>query len=297
MDSQKLSKVVSILYDMELNDYYMTKSIKDLDVKINSLGLYNYYKEPVKARVSLWDYLLTFGGGGFLVGCAFAFFSIWDFFDWSTFLSTAFLRIVIGTILGVVVSFCVFAAKRNTIKKEFNREVSMFNYYVNLDRDRVSRELYEQKILTDKRMLLENQKQNSLLKLQQFKNMSGIDKKFCNIVALGYMNEFINLGISTKLEGADGLYYLILQELRWDQMMLTMEEISAKLDEVIDNQRMLHMDLVEMNQKSSKMIGELMNGVQNLNANVNELKSIEQYNGTRIRQELEFQNFMLICNS
>lgn len=297
MDSQKLSKVVSILYDMELNDYYMTKSIKDLDVKINSLGHYNYYNEPVKARVSLWDYLLTFGGGGFLVGCAFAFLSIWDFFDWSTFLSTAFLRIVIGTILGVVVSFCVFTAKRNTVKKEFNREVSMFNYYVNLDRDRVSRELYEQKILTDKRMLLANQKRNSLLKLQQFKNMSGIDKKFCNIVALGYMNEFIKLGISTKLEGADGLYYLVLQELRWDQMMLTMEEISAKLDEVIDNQRMLHMDLVEMNQKSSKMIGELMNGVQNLNANVNELKSIEQYNGTRIRQELEFQNFMLICNS
>lgn len=304
MTEANLKKTISILYDMELNNYYMTQAISQLAVNINSLGKVNRIAKPEKESAGSPFFYAV---GGFIFGAISVIYGIIEFIKnfrllyLITIIPTLIIYFAIGAAIGAAIGFVIdlfgMASEKRRANARYDSALVKYEKALADDKKRVEREKVNSNKLYHEYLILKERKSEAEHQLQNFYVQAGIDSRFRNIIAMGYMNEFINLGISRKLEGADGLYYLILQELRWDQMMLTMEEISAKLDEVIDNQRMLHMDLVEMNQKSSKMIGELMNGVQNLNANVNELKSIEQYNGTRIRQELEFQNFMLICNS
>ena len=82
-----------------------------------------------------------------------------------------------------------------------------------------------------------------------------------------------------------------------------MNEISRKLDTIIDNQRVLREDLIDMNNKSTRMINTLISGVNKVNSsiektnnNISELKAIEIYNGDRISKELEFQSYMQYMN-
>ena len=45
MAGADLKKTISILYDMELNNYYVNEAIKTLDWRINNLGYEREYKK------------------------------------------------------------------------------------------------------------------------------------------------------------------------------------------------------------------------------------------------------------
>lgn len=133
--------------------------------------------------------------------------------------------------------------------------------------------------------------------LARFYNKVGIDSRYRNLVAIGYMNEFVSLGISNRLEGTDGLNYLIRQELRQDQLQMSLEEISKKLDTIIDNQRMIYSQLQEMNRKSDTIV----NGIKKLSDKVAESQqtiientALTAYYAERTAKKAEFQSFMEI---
>lgn len=50
MDTQTLKKGIAILYDMELNNYMMTKTISDLYHRANRLGKASHFEEPQKRK-------------------------------------------------------------------------------------------------------------------------------------------------------------------------------------------------------------------------------------------------------
>ena len=109
------------------------------------------------------------------------------------------------------------------------------------------------------------------------------------------MNEFLRLGIATKLEGADGLYYLIRKELRMDQMQYTMNEISSKLDTLIDKTHELHSDLLNINSKCDKLVNATIRAASSAeSAAVN--SAITAYNSERIAKEQEYQNMLITYN-
>ena len=110
------------------------------------------------------------------------------------------------------------------------------------------------------------------------------------------MNEFARLGISRHLEGADGLYYLVRNELRFDQMNATLNDIAYSLDSIVDRQRELYAEVTSMNRRCDKMISLTLQNAKNTERSLNRIAentSIAAYNSERISQELAFQNFML----
>lgn len=304
MTEANLKKTISILYDMELNNYYMTQAISQLAVNINSLGKSNRIAKPEKESAGSPFFYAV---GGFILGVIGVIYGIIEFISGFrllyliTIIPTLIIYFAIGAAIGAAIGFIIdlfcMASEKRRANARYDNALVKYEKDLADDKKRVEREKVNSNKLYHEYLILKERKSEAEHQLQNFYIQAGIDSRFRNIIAMGYMNEFINLGISRKLEGADGLYYLIMQELRWDQMQYTLEEISSKLDAVIDNQRLIHSDLKKMNRESKYMIDRVIRGVNNLNSNVNDLKAIEQYNGDRIARELEFQNFMLICNS
>lgn len=98
---------------------------------------------------------------------------------------------------------------------------------------------------------------------------AGKDK---DLIPIGYMHEFIRLGIATHLEGADGLYYLVRNELRADQFQCSIEEISCKLDTVIDKQREIYGVISDMNHRCDYLVEQTKKSIK-LSAQNNALLS------------------------
>ena len=82
-------------------------------------------------------------------------------------------------------------------------------------------------------------------------------------------------------------------------MQRSLEDISSKLDTIINNQHQLHKELVNLDYKCTTLIREAKKSAE-LSAKNNQLlqeavvnTSISAYNSQRIKQELKYQNFML----
>ena len=140
-------------------------------------------------------------------------------------------------------------------------------------------------------------------KLSSFYKIVEIDKRFCNLISMGYMNEFIHLGVSSKLDGTDGLYYLIMKELRMDQIQSTLDDISNKLDYLIDQQHGIYSELLEVNKKCDTMIDSVVraaDSVSNSNKKITEIANsteIAAYNSERLSRELEYQNYLMLVHN
>ena len=126
--------------------------------------------------------------------------------------------------------------------------------------------------------------------------MVGIDEKYRNIVPIGYMNEFLRLGIAARLEGADGLYYLIMKELRWEQLQLSLEDLSTKLETVIDNQKSIYYELSDINCRCSEMVqlayqqADMAARRQQTLENIERNTACAAYNTERAAKEATYQN-------
>lgn len=310
MANANLKKAISILYDMELNDYYMSRTIDELNNRIDNLGYRKKVAAPVyKTNEFKFRYVRNVA---IVVGVLFIIISVPDqvlsestlfgkimtaiFYTPFAFIVTS---IIYGIPLGLLFGLIIKLKNKSGIKIANERIEEEYNKKLKTSNDNYELEIARKNILIKNRDSLIERRKKSAATLRQLYAKSGIDEKFRNIIAMGYMNEFITLGISDKLSGSDGLYYLILQELRWDDMKYTMNEISRKLDTIIDNQRALREDLIDMNKKSTRMINTLIDGVNKVNSsiertnnNISELKAIEIYNGDRISKELEFQSYM-----
>ena len=104
--------------------------------------------------------------------------------------------------------------------------------------------------------------------IQTMYDDAGIDSAYRKLIPIRYMFDYYKLGISRKLEGTDGLYYLVRQELRADQFNASLQDISSKMSTLIKGQSEVYRELCEANNRSAKMIGELINHVDNMSSNM-----------------------------
>ena len=308
--SNSLREGISILYDMELNNYLMTRSIAQLNNQIARLGQKQTFRKPSRRNNStrVLDYFLGFlcigGIAGAVIGVIYGlcvgdgFFSkIGKAFDGA--INLALICGVIGAVAGIFVGVTRRSKAEQAIEEQYAADCKAQKRQIAGDARRVQAELRERNILIRQRDALSARKAEAAEKLDCFYSAMGIDEKYCHLIPIGYMNEFLRLGIATKLEGADGLYYLIMQELRWDQLQYTLEEISSKLDTIIDHQHALYGELVSINGKCDSMVRMAVQAAATSAKNNQLLEtaventSIAAYNAERISQELAFQNFML----
>ncbi|MBQ2694333.1 MAG: hypothetical protein IJF57_02180 [Clostridia bacterium] len=299
--NNELTKALEMLYDMEKNNYYMTRSIEKLDVEIQKLGIRKDIDAPKKfySRSTAED----IAGICLIISVLF---SVFCFFVYEHFSGNFLMALLIGFLSFIpffLVSFVIgYAISGVTADKEaelrYERAFEAYEKEKRLDNERVEKEFREKEFLISQKQSLLKRKNEASVKLNSFYFSFNIAEEFRNIIPLGYMYEFARLGVSTKLEGVDGLYYLIHKELRADCFQLSLDEISRKLDTIIDNQRNISVELKLLNDKCDTIIEHTKKEAEQ-SARNNELlnKAVEnteiaKYNSERIAKELEYQTFI-----
>lgn len=317
MEEKDFKKGISILYDMELNNYLMTRSIQRLDYQIAKLGK----KRTIEKPEQKYDNRLAIETvdpsvkRGFFIGGIIGVISgfIWGM-SWTNSplaffcgcIGAAILGIVfcmIGAVIGLIIGWIkgnIEIADNNIeLEEEYNLVNGIYEVRVQLDNERVERELDEKSVLLAQKEALLLRRKESRTKLEIFYEKMGIDTNYRGLMPIAYMYEFIRLNISKKLEGADGLYYLVSRELKADKMYLKLEEISIKLDTVVDNQHKLYSKLTELNERCEELIENTCIAAQIAAENNSLLQeaventSIAAYNSERIAIENEYQSFLL----
>lgn len=313
----ELKSGVKILYDMECNIYLMRNALCGLDKKIYALGRKKEFEKPEKNRVSanLGDdiSLFLFIGvilaiiinvinilyrvGGNLSSLVVNGFSLIGEILLFALISFV-IFIVIGIMVGVIVAYCRKIIDTNKEKIKYRNAYK--SYIENRDKDkmRVANEIVERNILLTKRKKLFEKIEESKQLCRTMYIKSGIDKNYWGIITIGYMNEFLRLGISNHLGGTDGLYYLVRKEIKSDKMQFTLDEINNKLDTIINNQSKIYSELIDINRKGNKLIEETIKKAEIESKNHNILKKIEcntaldAYYTEQVNSELRYRNTM-----
>ncbi len=332
-----LKQAISYIYDIEKNNYLLTRAIQQVDKEMRykfeepKIRFDRKEKYPEKPKLNkdenkdLFDkifFFLFFGGIGFVGGViVFAIIigvgTLLILRDGHALSDSAPFIAVFGGIIGMV-AFPIYEkkAQNNDDKKkemEYQQQLSRYNaeqqefYEKQRTATENARKEFDQryKALQAIKGRLRNQLKVSMNNVAEFYNIVGIDPKFRNLVPIAYMNEFLNLGIATKLEGADGLYYLTMRELKSDEMNRKLDVISYKLDSVINQQHSLYGELCMMNQKCDEIIYQTISHTEALVRNNNLMKdhnklmeqiesntALAAYNSERTAREQEYMGYM-----
>ncbi len=310
--NKELTEKLRILVDMENNNYLMNRCIRKLDGEIASLGIPKNIPEPQAKSCVLEDRAFgAFALGGSLIGAVIGGII-------GVFLEEGFFGRIGGAITGVIYAAIPSAVagliigliydalrKKRLIRENTEclaRDVAEYAKAATRDKKRVETEIRQKSILTAQRKRLQAKLDESKMLLNKFCAATGIDPVYRNIIPLNYMYEFARLGISDSLEGVNGINHLVRNELRADQFKYSLDEISRRLDAVIDHQHAIYDNLCSMNQKCNRLL-ELENKSAVIAAKNNALleKTVEntemmKYIGERIEAETAFSALMLVCN-
>ncbi len=287
-----LQKAIEILYDMELNNYFMVKTINAIDRNIEEQD-FDINLEFVPPEKNNTNKGSSISMVPIIIGLALFIMS----------LASRSMPIVIGAaVISSVLLWIGLNSGRSQEKKEkieYDKAYDRVRYVYNWKKSQIIKK--HEEYLVSQRDILVNKLDESKQVLTQLYDVSEIDKDFRNIIAIGYMQEFLRLKIATKLEGVDGLYYLIKKELRWDSLNDALNDISNKLDTIIDNQRDLFYEIRKVNSKCEEMIVALKDIARGIDENSDVLRGITDqseviaYNTERTAKEAEYRRIMNLC--
>lgn len=288
MTQQELKNCILILNDMEQNIYMMTRMGEKLDEEINKLRNkeYSYPDKPEKRRVFKPSVL----------ACMFMFNPIAMFlYDLIVVEFDGFLKIlpiivyVLLLPINIIVGIIYYFYKKPKIEAELKEEEEIYRrnceeyekICAGIDMNR-RKDNEKAEALTEQKNNLLKRKAESEEKLKTFYDKIDIHEKFRGIVPMSYMAEYITLGIATKLEGSDGLYYLIMKDIKDTEFKYT---ITSKLDEIIQQEDILHKSIERMKRSCDVMV---LNTSNNASSN-----TIDTYQSERIERELKYQTYLI----
>lgn len=297
MTQQELKNCIFILNDMEQNIYMMTRISEKLDDEIKKMETYEYPelkepKEPKYYNSGLLSVIFLDNPIPEFIGERFSDLEFGDIYDFAfsavRFIFWVALYVVLIPINIIVGTITYFVRKP---KEEIHNQKIKQEYIMNCEKYKKDCVQCETQLFENSKKIeeLKNQKQNLLtqrqkseLKLNEFYEKININKKFRGILPMSYMAEFIKLGIATKLEGADGLYYLVLKELKDTEFKYS---ITSKLDEAVKKEQSLYKEIERMKRTCDIMVLNTSNKALSNN--------IDSYQSERIARELEYQTYLL----
>lgn len=313
VQEEKLGVVLNDLYDMEQSNYQTLRIIQNIDQRIQSLGIKKNFKQinqnffSFTKRKSTWQHRAYIAGTilGVLLPILYFFVisdasieGIWDI---------VLLIVVMAFVGGVCTWGLTYLAKyadaaaykmeqikekkdwKDNLQKQFaQRQVDLEN-----DQRRVTYELEVREQLKKEKQEVEKVLQGGRNTIHEMYERAGIAGDYRNLIPMRYMASYYNLGISKKLDGTDGLYYLVRQELRADQFNASLQEISSKMDTLINVQSDIYRELVQIDHDVRNMTDELVDSIYSSASAV----QAEIAKGTRISQymsnQIEKQNSYL----
>ena len=298
MHESKLYKSMQVLYDMELERFFVSRCISKLKTHISSFKTtkITYQKptmpeEPKKEDCSKnkhfeWSYFVDQPIVRLLIGLALGALAG---------LVVSIVRYTIGyqdqiietTLLFALCGICItmvliplymmidffivsirypdqeYNLKYDNYKEElrvYNARLNDYNSYNQREEERIKREAIEKKRLLGYIDTLEDLLNNTQTHLERYYEELNIYPNYRYVAAIGCMFEFISLGITDKLEGVDGLYYLVMKELKPHQIEISADEILENLEDYCGNQHTVHYEILEKEKESEAMFKNLLSG-------------------------------------
>lgn len=315
-----LKEAISILYDMEQDIYATYRMIQQIDQRMSKLGIRYRINPPIKKEVNkqqhTGDIYSKCGAGGMIAGMLLGIFigmsgqsssGVFGFVDQiGGAIGGGFVGGIIGVIIGLVIASGISSKKLAEVEEElneqFDKEYKKYQSDCTRQEYRIKQEMKEIESLGIVKNKLLFKINASRKQLRLYYDMVGIDEDYRNLVPIGYMKDYLRLGIATQLHGPNGLNYFIRQELRADMLQMTMEEISNKLSMLIEINKAAFGELVALNDKCDQIIqavGQTAHMMAQNNQALQDLKETEEMNAyynSRIAAEAEYRNRMdAIC--
>lgn len=332
---QAICKGIDILFEMEKNIYLSGRLWGELGNVIENMDFSTKLSPPKKPEMpepivgeSHDHYIANVAKVGAVAGVLFGFFSgcssagdglfemILGGFDAICYsFAGFFIGGIVGGIIGGIAMFIAWLLSRPGVKsanemqmreyekkcEKYKKQCEFYKYQLSEESKWIERQQKKKQALVELRKKISDDYFKSKKRLEEMYNIFGIDKRFRNIVPIGYMQEFSELGISRQLEGTNGLYYLIMQELRWDQMQYTLEEISSKLSKIINQNRKIYSVLCSIEgeiSSVSKTISNIEKRTCEQTELLNEINKNEiinsQYNSKILAEEKLRNDFIVI---
>ena len=306
---ENLQEAISILYDMEQDVYATTRMIDQVDQKISRLGIRYRINEPVLdirvnkislsgLAIAMLTIIPGLGGAlfGLLMGMVFEIDFLISAVAGSVFYTSLFLGIPMG--ITKLINSVRYKRAENKARRIYYCEYEKYKSQVKQQDARLKKEENEIKSLQSVKNRLMQKNAATKRQLSVYYDRTGIDKDYRNLVPIGYMKDYMRLGISARLHGPNGLNYYIRQELRADMLQMTMQEISSKLDVLLEINMAVFCELVSLNNKCDQImqdVGQIVHLMAEQNKTISDLhesSKMNEYYNSRIAAENEYRNRM-----
>lgn len=317
MTSEQIKEYLSILVDMEKNKYIQEKTIANLRTTARRLGIKKDFQKPYP-RTASSDYGESILGTGVIAGIIIAIIAAiitliikWE--KWSIF--AIFIALVIGVLVGIVGGF-IFgliigpisesASVRNRQKSydyEYNRLLKEYDRLVEMDKERVKKEICQRQFIYSEINALEHQLSQTKANLEKLYNYNIIDPTYwydivaiCSFYQYFCREQTFSLGFDRNT-GDKGAYNIYEEEKRLGIIISKLDDVLIKLDTVITNQNMIAQTLKQANNQISLLSNNVNNMSRQITAVNNSIKqqtAIQEYSAQRTNEELRYMNTMNI---
>ena len=284
MEEKQLGEALNALYDMEKANYQTSRMIRSIKARCDKLRIPKKFEtiDTVFWTSRLQDdyYDKAFGWGLGIIAAIF-FILLWNYLDDAfninphglaacAYLFVGFTVVGIltmgvaflGGVLGEKVDHALYEKQIEALKqawiKQKQVEIEKQRRAIESDKKRLAyEEIVYRELKEEEGQLSELLRKDEEAVLRMY-NAVGIGNDYRKLIPMRYMSDYFNLGISRHLDGTDGLYFLVRKELRADQFNASLQEISNKLDTLINKQSDIYRELCDMNRNCQELITNLI---------------------------------------
>lgn len=301
MNTNDVKKMISIFYDMELNNYMMQNCINKIRDKMSELKIERHIPEPIfnvdyfepeksdSYSIKKYSEIIGIILGlllGLLTGCEHGKGS-----SGLDVIITVPIGLIVGGTIGylggLIIGFIIDSINQDKIETEnqkrkaelnkqaqarYEKAMSVYKKACDDEKERLMREGETYRRFEINRENLRLQLESSKESLNKLYDEAHIETPYRNLIAMGYMNELVTIEAATQLKGADGLYYLVRKELRMDNLENILNGISEKIDTIISQNNRLHSEIVRMNTNSTNLCNDV---IREIKANTETQRQVE----------------------
>lgn len=248
--------------------------------------------------------------------------SIFYYFESSTFVGLAFLSVVLALIIAVLISifnkpfkalspFFAFMFKYSLIIFLILTLIYVIKNLIQYLKERAKNNeenkvinKYNQEVIAKNNKNYENRKselsnikreewhlrnisiKNTLNALNMLYSADIIFPKYRNLIAISSFYEYFESGRCNTLIGHEGAYNIYENEIRLNRIIVQLDIVIDKLEEIKNNQYMLYDAINQTNRTNKKIMSELKS-IRNQNADILKNTSISAYNSSIIARNTE----------
>lgn len=265
--ASEIKEYLGMCKDLEEEIYMQNRLIAFMKHSIGQLGYERYYAVPEKEIIND-DGLSLFC---FLLGILIFLVALWFFKVLEIFQIFNLLVMIVGGIiflLGIITEVDEGKCQQEA-NKQYEAKMAAYNLAIKRDDLRVENELRQKEYLQEElnRLLATNRQTRAAL--QDLYNKNVIHSNYRGLIPICSLYGYFDTGVCTQLEGHEGAYSKYDIESRLDKIIVKLDEVIRRLEEIKQTQWVLY-DAI---QKSTRKANQLLKGCKQISYQLNGIQS------------------------